>query len=127
MKRVLAFVLLSLYLCASTEAYQLLKVPAFITHFIQHCQEDPDTTLKGFLEEHYADETVFDDDWMQDMGLPFKTCEAAQLLVPATLKTDAVTIPGPQTIDIFIPFTPILATMHSKLQVHKIFQPPRFA
>lgn len=125
MKRILAFVLLSLYLCASTEAYQLLKIPAFITHFIKHCQEDPDTTFKGFLAEHYANETVFDDDWMQDMELPFKTCEAAQLSVPATLKADAVAIPCPHTIDISIPFTPIFTTLHANLQVHKIFQPPR--
>jgi hypothetical protein len=127
MKRMLALILIGLYLCASTEAYQLLKVPMLISHFIKHCQEDPNTTLKGFLAEHYADETVFDEDWMQDMQLPFKTCEAGQSSVSATGKTDIVTIPNPQAIFVSISFTPIFHWLHSKMQVQKIFQPPRWA
>lgn len=125
MKRSLAFLLMALYLCTSTEAYQLLKIPAFITHYIQHCQEEPGTTLKSFLEEHYSGQTVFDDDWQQDMGLPFKCCDCVHMSIQPTVRPDPFTLSIPGSVEIVISFTPIISSLHNKLQVIEIFQPPR--
>ncbi len=125
MKRVVAFLLLTLYLCASTEAYQLLKIPAFITHFIKHCNEEPETTLQSFLAEHYSGSTVYDDDWQQDMQLPFKCCECIHMAIPPTVTPDPVVLIVPESVEIVISFTPILSSLLNKLQVIKIFQPPR--
>jgi hypothetical protein len=125
MKKSIAFLLLALYLCASTEAYQLLKIPAFITHYIQHCNEEPDTTLKSFMAEHYSGTTVYDDDWQQDMELPFKCCECIHMAISPTLTPDPVAIIVPESVEIIISFTPFISTLVPKVQVIKIFQPPR--
>jgi hypothetical protein len=61
-----------LYLASATETYQLLKMPLLVQHFIKHKAENPETTLFAFLEMHYAQPQTFDDDWQQDMQLPFK-------------------------------------------------------
>ena len=71
MRRRFAYLLLALYLCTATEAYQLLKLPLLAVHFVQHCNEDPNMTIMAFLEMHYAEEMVYDEDWQQDMQLPF--------------------------------------------------------
>jgi hypothetical protein len=125
MKNGIAYFLLGLYLCVSTEAYQLLKVPLLITHFIKHYQLEPDTTLKGFLAEHYSSETVYDEDWQQDMELPFKCCECIQFVIPATLRAEILVLPVPKEVEINIVFTPRIDMMLGKLQESKIFQPPR--
>jgi hypothetical protein len=75
MRRLLTIILFFIYLIGSTEAYQLLKVPRLVVHFIKHCKEDPTTTIQSFLALHYQEETVYDADWQQDMQLPFKTHE----------------------------------------------------
>ncbi len=75
MRRALTILLFFIYLVGSTEAYQLLKVPGLIVHYVKHCKEDPTTTVQSFLALHYQEETVYDADWQQDMQLPFKTHE----------------------------------------------------
>jgi hypothetical protein len=116
---------MALYVCASTEAYQLLKLPALIDHFIQHCGEESETTLLGFLDEHYSGEVVYDDDWQQDMELPFKTCSFSPVSICPTIAPEFVKLIVPEPVEIAIDFTPIISYLQSKQQVIKIFQPPR--
>jgi hypothetical protein len=125
MKKGFALLLLSLYLCASTEAYQLLKLPSLVSHFIQHSREEKGTTLFGFLKEHYNGELVYDDDWQQDMELPFKCCDCVQMSIPPTVTPDPVVLVVPEPVELVVTYTPIVASMFNKLQVIKIFQPPR--
>ena len=125
MKKGIAYFLLALYLCASTEAYQLLKLPAFVSHFIEHCTLEPETTLHSFLAEHYNGETVYDDDWQQDMELPFKASSFTVVTVSPTLAPEFVKLQIPEPLEINIHFTPTFSMLFSKLQVMKIFQPPR--
>ena len=119
--------LLSLYTIGSTEAYQLLKLPAFVVHFMQHSQKDPWLSLLGFIKEHYAEAQVLDADWMQDMQLPFKSSEFDMGLVSATyyppasqwtLVSAGVLIPQMNLPGYHNDFVPGLYTAD-------IFQPPR--
>jgi len=125
MHKGIAFWLMSLYVCAGTEAYQFLKLPALVTHFIQHCEADSDTTLRGFFEEHYQGEDVLDDDWQQDMELPFKTCSCSPVVISPTLAPDIVKVRIPDPFEVHVPLTPVVPELFSKFQAMKIFQPPR--
>jgi hypothetical protein len=125
MQRYFSFFLLSLYLFAATEAYQLLKLPLLAMHFVQHCKEDPDMTLAAFLDMHYADEMVYDDDWQDDMQLPFKTCQHAELGALATIRPELLILPAPLIHENSGTYSHLLPALYSNIKVTKIFQPPR--
>jgi hypothetical protein len=82
MRKCVAAILLALYLMGTTEAYQLLKLPVLVMHYLQHKQADPELTMAAFLQLHYNEETVFDSDWAQDMQLPFKSHQENFGLLP---------------------------------------------
>ncbi len=125
MKKWGSILLLSIYLCASTESYQLLKTPWLIAHLIQHYQEDPETTLMGFLQMHYEENIVLDEDWQQDMQLPFKCCANAPVLLAVDFKAQ-INLPDRPIIDLGpSAFSPVLPRLHATLQSASIFQPPR--
>jgi hypothetical protein len=56
--------------------HELLKLPAFIKHFIEHKKENKNITLIEFMHIHYAQGNVMDKDHDRDMQLPFKSEEA---------------------------------------------------
>lgn len=125
MKKWGSILLLSIYLCASTESYQLLKTPWLIAHFMQHCEEDPETTLIGFLQMHYEENMVLDEDWQQDMQLPFKCCANAPVLLAVDFKVQ-VQLPDRPMVDLGpSAFSPVLPRLHATQQAASIFQPPR--
>ncbi|QJB33088.1 hypothetical protein HF324_17535 [Chitinophaga oryzae] len=100
MKKATAIILLLVYLFGSTDASQLLKFPLLVEHFKKHKQENVHMTLLTFLKLHYVDEQPFDDDYLQDMQLPFKTpdiiCMALVTVMPptpATLYTPVIELP----------------------------------
>jgi hypothetical protein len=122
----MAILLVALYLMGTTEAYQLLKIPALVTHYFQHMRQNPDLDLMAFLREHYAEEQQLDADWQQDMQLPFKSHEdpwqqisfsyfPPQWQMPDTAPTTADADQPVSRPDAFSPvrYTP------------DIFQPPR--
>jgi hypothetical protein len=126
LKKIASIFLILLFLFGSTEAYQLLKLPMLVNHFIKHKHEDASITFIGFLKMHYKKKIVVDDDFQQDMQLPFKTNDADGCL------TASISLPSPRiTIDI-LP-TPVLKQkfaihdeqVHPLLSEQKIFQPPR--
>ncbi len=53
--------------------YNYLKVNEFIEHFSEHRQEKNGFGFFEFIKLHYIDQQVYDDDYAQDMRLPFKT------------------------------------------------------
>ena len=75
MKKWLALILLSFYLCATTELYQLLKFPVLIEHFFEHKAKNTNISFLDFLELHYAGNHLknhpHNDDYEQDKKLPF--------------------------------------------------------
>lgn len=73
MRKRIAILFLSIYLCSTTEAHELLKIPVVFQHFIEHQQEDPQISPIQFLQIHYMQGDVKDKDYDRDMQLPFKT------------------------------------------------------
>lgn len=75
MKKCLAVILLSIYLCATTELYQLLKFPVLVEHFFEHKAKNSNISVLDFLALHYAGNHLqnhpHDDDYEQDQKLPF--------------------------------------------------------
>ncbi|CAN5455784.1 hypothetical protein BH10BAC2_BH10BAC2_25440 [soil metagenome] len=127
MKKTAAIFLLSLYLFGATDAYQLLKLPAFITHYITHKQGNPSIGLADFIQIHYQDQIVIDEDFQQDMQLPFKT-HATDCCVSMSLAT---VVPTPLEIKLESPEQPQIKHILSNdnitllLSTPSIFQPPR--
>ncbi len=73
MRKRIAILFLSIYLCSTTEAHELLKIPVVFQHFIEHQQEDPSISALQFFQIHYLQGNVKDKDYDRDMQLPFKT------------------------------------------------------
>lgn len=127
MKKTAAIFLVSLYLFGATDAYQFLKLPAFITHFITHKHEDPSITLAEFIHLHYQGKIVIDADFQQDMQLPFKTTNTDCCVSMSV----ATIVPAPIEVKLQLPEQPhtthILFNDDVPLQLSakNIFQPPR--
>lgn len=125
-KKALAILALGIYLFGATEAYQLLKLPLFIKHYVTHRGENNQLSVADFIKIHYLDPLVIDDDFDQDMKLPFKTHESDGCTITA------ISLPTERMV-IDIPFTaPLPATNFFFREVYysfdhlpTIFQPPR--
>ena len=73
MKKLIVHTLIALYLIGTTELSQLLKLGYFIEHYIEHKSANEKLSLLQFIDIHYVQPTVIDDDYAEDMQLPFKT------------------------------------------------------
>ncbi len=73
MKKSLTIFLMSLYLLGATEAYQLLKLPNLIAHYKTHQQITSGISFSLFIDMHYFSVQTYDNDFQQDMELPFKS------------------------------------------------------
>ncbi len=127
MQKTAAIFLLSLYLFGATDAYQLLKLPLLVQHFIAHHHENPSISFISFMHLHYQDEIVIDEDFQEDMQLPFKTHEtdcclsmSLATLVPTPLEIKLQPAGQPQIIHVLFNDDILLF-----LSAPSIFQPPR--
>jgi hypothetical protein len=120
-KRKFVIVLLSLYLIASTEFHQVLRLPLLVEHYVEHHEQVKDMTFWEFLVMHYKTDVPHDD---QDMSLPFKDCHHS-------LTAQAIAMPVQK-----ISLTSLIPTQGDRLlsfdhsQFHssylgEIFQPPK--
>ena len=73
MKRAVVILFLFAYLLSTTEAGQLLKIPAVIEHYKEHKKENRNISITKFLALHYLHGSPKDKDYNRDMQLPFKT------------------------------------------------------
>lgn len=120
--------LLVLYLLGTTEAYQLLKTPLLVNHYLKHKQENNHITFLKFIQMHYTGDVVYDDDYAQDMQLPFKTHEVdACCLFSVSLPVSPIEI-ATTTVHYITTLQPS-RNIHFKLSNHSfdIFQPPKKA
>ena len=128
MRKRIAILFLSIYLCSTTEVHELLKIPVVFQHFIEHQQEDPQISVVQFLQIHYLQGNVKDKDYERDMQLPFKT--AGEFFASSATPF----VPLNAQIDIQYPDQDILinwslhqpAYIFSAYQVN-IWQPPKMA
>ena len=124
-----AILLLCLYVFGATDAYQLLKLPKFVQHYVEHRHENPNLSLADFIQIHYQDQLVIDADFQQDMQLPFKThnsdcCVAMSIatIVPAPIE---VKINAPEQVTVVhILFNDDVPLLHA---APSVFQPPKVA
>lgn len=71
-KKCIVYLLFFIYLMSFSEVRQMAKLPLLIEHYVSHETRDHSITFLSFLKIHYIDAQVHDDDYEQDMQLPFK-------------------------------------------------------
>lgn len=76
MKALTAKVLLMIILLAGTPLGELVKLPMLFVHMVNHMNEDPAMTLADFFDMHYSRGLIVDEDYHQDMSLPFKAIQS---------------------------------------------------
>lgn len=74
-KRIISIILLSLYVFATAEFRELLKLPQLAEHYAEHRAKNPQISFWEFLDMHYSHGIVVDEDYHEDMKLPFKTTD----------------------------------------------------
>lgn len=126
MKKLVTILLTSLYLLGATEAYQLLKLPYLFSHYKTHQEIKKDISFSKFIDMHYFTNQTYDNDYQQDMQLPFKSSNRTVSLL------NFVSLFAPKQVTI-----PILCftasknyiifddEKHSSNALKNIFQPPR--
>jgi hypothetical protein len=114
---------------ATTELYQLLKLPFLVEHFMEHQEQNKDITLLDFLYLHYANGDVKDADYEEDMKLPFKshsnsvTTSIVDVVANTVLK---ITIhPKPNFVELNVIIISEEAFFASSYHSN-IWQPPKF-
>ena len=81
MKPAIAKFLIAIYLFSFTPLKELNRIPLLFIHYAHHLQEDSTMTVAQFFDMHYMHGIVFDEDYEQDMQLPFKTVDFTSLPV----------------------------------------------
>lgn len=74
---------LSIYMLFSMHLIELVKLPLFFSHFMEHKTTSPLMDLSDFFNIHYSDGIVYDDDYEQDMKLPFKSIDSNSFSIAA--------------------------------------------
>jgi hypothetical protein len=72
-KKISAFLLLSIYLIAATETTELLKLPLLVEHYYHHKSENIHTRLISFLKMHYETGKGTNKNAKENNRLPFKS------------------------------------------------------
>ncbi len=128
-KKILTYLFVSLYLIGTTELSQLLKIGYFIEHYIEHRNVNENLSLVEFIDIHYVQPTVMDDDYTEDMQLPFKTHNDCHSYSNSSFAVDLK-----QEISIITPFIEYSANHKAYINpnnisqyLDEIFQPPRIA
>ncbi len=62
---------------------ELLKIPKLVSHFQQHQLRDNSISFIDFIDMHYFDKDINDNDEAEDMQLPFKNVESHHTIQPA--------------------------------------------
>ena len=125
MRRFSAAFFLIVFLFANTELHELTKMGAFINHYKEHRQENRDLTLIDFIIIHYFSGNIVDDDYAEDMQLPFKSVDCSN-----SIPTITISLP-----DIFV-LQPAILLESTRLPVYDqsvlpsshlddIWQPPK--
>ncbi len=125
MRKLSIAILMAVYVFGATEAYQLLKFPIMVQHFVEHRKEDPKISFTAFLRMHYADKMVIDDDFSRDMQLPFKTAEACCIATTVSMPAQWVSIDVPHPVVLQQEFFLFDEPVDYSLVHGDIFQPPR--
>ncbi len=128
MKALVAKILIALCLFSFTPLKELVKIPVLFVHYYHHIQESPGMTIAQFFDMHYMHAIVFDEDYEQDMQLPFKVVDFASLPVFVIQEIKAIDLINSLTS--FILENKLNTSYRFNLSDAKldgIFHPPRLA
>ncbi|MFN8318823.1 MAG: hypothetical protein U0V54_05300 [Saprospiraceae bacterium] len=101
MKVFSAKALLMIILLAGTPIGEFVKLPMLVYHMVSHFQEDPKMSLAEFFDMHYNRGLVMDEDYHQDMQLPFKASQGVVSFVWGELSPLAFPLnPAPENFTI---------------------------
>lgn len=84
LKKIVSILLLAVMLFSSSEFDQLVKVPALISHFLEHKASDKNLSFVSFIVLHYQSDFSHNDQDSKHHDLPFKSHECqgfSQLMV----------------------------------------------
>ncbi|MBK8521114.1 MAG: hypothetical protein WAT20_08370 [Ferruginibacter sp.] len=126
-RKIAAFILLSVYLFTATAITELFKLPVLISHYYGHREENKSMNLSSFLIQHYYYEDGTDKDVEEDNKLPFKSPENAGSVTFISLSPPNVQYCITDTNEgikkIFGMYTPpFLPSQY----LNTIWQPPRY-
>ena len=109
----------------STQLGQLLKLPGLIQHYAQHKKTNPSMNFFFFFYIHYAHAFEIDEDFEEDMKLPFKTTERGNSGISNFVPVSFPDVSNKSFTDLKITFfqkkDPSLSSQH----LSSIWHPPR--
>lgn len=124
MRARIARFLLLLFLLQSTVLGEMLKLPLLVQHYNQHVHLHPGTTIAGFLKMHYLDKTVVDEDYAQDMQLPFKTLDNHNLAIQLSMPPVVAQVAHFRTFHLLSKIGYLPSSVAFRF-TDKVFQPPK--
>lgn len=123
-RKFLVLFMFSIYAISTTELIQLLKMPVFVSHFIEHKNNDTKMDLIGFVVHHYGGHEK-DADWETDMRLPFMKPSDVLSVVSIPIPFEDYAILKNQ-IKVFAKYTDAYQEPHiAKSMLSSIWQPPK--
>lgn len=127
MKVWIARFLLMVCIFSFTPLREMVKLPVLVVHYFHHRAEDSSMSIAEFFDMHYLQGIIYDEDYTQDMQLPFKTMDTGSMpvfmivempLERLTIFCDPTRIVQPSLGYLFYVQDP---------RPHGIFHPPRVA
>lgn len=88
MKKILPIFFLFVYVVASTELHQLIRVPIFVAHYMEHQLANPAISLSDFIVLHYFSGNAKFADYARDEQLPFKNVKCPEVSIAIALPPD---------------------------------------
>ncbi len=126
MRKMLAILLLTLYITSFTALREVWKLPFLIEHYLEHKAQVPSISVFTFLEVHYMYGSPRDADYARDMQLPFKVVSHTSLISiaipPSPIYTEMAPVVYSKRKE------PILypSSIYCFNFLSSIWQPPRF-
>jgi hypothetical protein len=127
LKKIAAISFLFIFICATTEVGQLLKLPVLIHHYLEHHLDDEGISFIGFLHKHYGEEISHSSPNNEHKELPFKTHPSIFAQVNLVFH---VPVGYESKIDKPISKDKIIIypeTFQCSFAISKIWQPPRIS
>jgi hypothetical protein len=127
LKKILAISLLSIFLGANTELHQLWRLPVLLHHFLDHHQDEQDSSFTHFLSDHYSRKPLHDvENHHEHQNLPFKTNDCATAHLSLAFVNPPLYSIAIAPIFQHRKFPAYRHLIYSPALVNKVWQPPQF-
>jgi len=125
MRKISSTFFVLLYVFASTELHQLMRLPILIDHFVEHRLDTPTISFSDYIALHYSGDNQTETEIGRDSQLPFKNANCPEVFItigmPPEEFPEATTQVFGLAPDVIVPHS---STITSAVQV-SIWQPPR--